>query len=240
MRRPLFEVIVPADAEARRLIPVSVIRTLTGIPVSGEGAVSDAVLGQLIDAALAQAATSCGLAKARGLSPTLASEEVRASWPAEFWSSWRIIPQHYSGAVPSQIMLPWRAPITEIAVTEGETLLVENTDYRLLGSGVLERMSGCWSGSIVVNYTAGFNAMDELGSEPIENVIPPDLVSLFADQIRMMNDRAALDLNLRSEDIPGVWSGTFNVAGGSSIDTGGLMMPLYDALAAYRAPPVFA
>lgn len=240
--RPKFEVVVPAEIADRRLVSVATIREITGIPSTGAGAVTDEALGRLIDGALAQAARSCRLAAYRAIAPTLALETVRASWLPDCWDWW---PRQvgWKRDEPSTLLLPWRAPIVSIEITEGETDLVEDNDFRLLGAGVVERINGCWAtgGSIVADYIAGFVP---LADDPVYQVdgepMPADLVSLLADQVRMSKDRGAIDLNLRSEDIPGIWAGSFNVPGGDSIDTGGLLMPLYDALAPYRAPPSLA
>jgi hypothetical protein len=237
--RPQFEVIVPATAADRRLVSVDTIRGLTGIPSTGTGAVSDTALGQIIDAELARCARSCRLATWRGSQATLAQESVRATWTPNCWE-WGPLRAPYGIWQAPRLLLPWRAPITDITVSEGETELVEDTDYRLLGAGVVERINGCWatSDSIVVDYMAGFVPLADDPAYQDEGVtLPADLVSLIADQVRMSTDRRDIDLNLRSEDVPELWSGTYNVAGGSAIDTGGLMMPLYDALSDYRAPP---
>jgi hypothetical protein len=229
---PTFEVVTPASTDDRLLISVAAIRALSNIPSTGDGAVSDDNVKQMISSTLAQAATVCDLARARGVSPTLAREVVRATWRSTY-GRW--------GAATNYLLLPHRTPITSITVTESGSALVENVDYELDSNGALTRVGSCWStsGNIVVDYTAGWLAMDGLPAdqESTDGMMPPDLVSLFAEQIRMTSDGMALDKNLRSEDIPGVWSGTFAVAGGSSVDTCGLMMPLYEALSAYRAPP---
>jgi hypothetical protein len=234
--RPKFEVVVAASAAERRLVSATTIRALTGIPSTGTDAVSDVALTQMIDAALATMARSCRLAKDRAAPPTLAQESVRATWLADCWDWWPALAPYRQ---PSTLLLPWRAPITTIDVTEGEAALVEDTDFRLLGAGVVERIGACWrtSGTIVIDYVAGFVPLSDDPSYDYDGEpMPADLVSLLADQVRMASDRRGIDLNLRSEDIPGVWSGSFNVPGGDAIDTGGLAMPLYDALTPYRAP----
>jgi len=229
--RPKFEVVTPATAEGRLLVPAATIRSITGIPSTGTGAVTDDAINQMTLAALATMARSCRFAQYRAIPPTLAQESVQATWQPDCWDWWPVRAPFRQGQ-PATLLLPWRAPITSIEIAEGDTDLEEDVDFRLLGSGVVERINGCWatSGNIVAAYVAGFTSA----------TLPADLVSLIGDQVRMSSDRLAIDLNLRSEDVPGVWSGTYNVAGGSSVDTGGLMMPLYDALAAYRAPPSFA
>lgn len=235
--RPRFEVVVGATAAERRLVTAAIVRALADIPET----VTDATLNLMIDAALAQCARSCNMATYRASPPTLAQEAVRATWLADSWywpTGW--VPYCGHGSQPSTILLPWRAPITDIEITEGGIELVENTDFRLLGAGVVERLNGCWptSGNIVVDYTAGFVVLSDDPSYDYDGEpLPADLVQLIADQVRMTNDAAGIDRNLRSEDIPGVWSGSYNVAGGDAIDTSGLMRPLYDALTPYRAPP---
>lgn len=236
--RPTFAVVTPADADARRFIDLDAIRSLSGIPSTGAGSLDDEALGLKLDAVLASCATSCRLAKFRGLPLTLAQEVVRATWvDASVAVGWGEALLRYGRN--SQLLLPWRAPITALTVTEGGTELVEDTDFRNLGAGVLERITGgvcCgWSfGAIVVDYTAGWLLDDE------ENAVPADLVSLIADQVRLAQSQSTVNPILRSEDIPGVWSGTFNMPGGDAIDTSGLSRPLYDALSDYRAPPSFA
>lgn len=238
--RPKFEVVVAASSAERRLVSATTIRALTGI---GTDDVSDVALTQMIDAALITMARSCRLAKDRATPPTLAQESVRATWLANSWDWWPAQVAPYGSREPETLLLPWRAPITDITVTEGETELVEDTDYRLLGSGVVERIGACWTttGTIVVDYVAGWVPLSDDPSYDYDGEpMPADLVSLLADQVRMASDRTTIDLNLRSEDIPGIWSGAYNVPGGDAVDTSGLTMPLYDALAPYRAPPSFA
>lgn len=225
--RPTFAVITPADEEARRFIPLATIRSLTGIPSTGNGSLDDATLQLKIDGVLASCATYCRLAKYRATPPTLGQEEVRATWV----DAAAVDRQgYYRANRASQLLLPHRAPITAIVVTEGGTELEEDTDFRHLGAGVLERMTAgaaCgWSlGTIVVDYTAGYPADDD------ENPPPADLVALVADQVRLMHAQSIANPGLlRQEDIPGVWSGTFSTPGGDSISTSGLIRPLVDAL----------
>lgn len=235
--RPQFEVIVAATAAERRLVTVDIIRSLTGLTVDDA---SDAALALLIDAALATCARSCKLAKYRAYPLTLAQETVRATWTDSYWYWWRSC---WPYDQPAQLLLPWRAPITSVAITEGETELVEDTDFQLLGAGVIQRIGGYWpiGGNIVVDYVAGFVPLsDDVSYDYDGETLPADVVALIADQVRMAYGRGSADLNLRSEDIPGVWSGSYNIAGGDAIDTSGLINTLYDALAPYRAPPSFA
>lgn len=233
--RPTFAVVTPAEEDARRFVPLATIRSLTGLPSTGNGAVSDATLASMLDGVLASCARSCDLAKFRATPLTLAQEEVRATWVEAASIDRGGWPRYVRG---SQLFLPWRAPITSIAVTEAGVELEEDADFRHLGAGVLERITGgvaCgWSlGTIIVDYTAGLDPEDD------ENPVPADLVTLIATQVRLVNSQSAVDPILRSEDIPGVWSGSFNTPGGDAIDTCGLSRPLYDALRDYRSPGTF-
>ncbi len=237
--RPHFEVIVgTASAAERRLVTADIIRALTGIPDT----VADATLNLLIDGVLAQCAKSCKLARAGAAPVTLAQESVRATWAMDCWAWPRGFSAHYNHQ-PSRLSLPWRTPITSITISEGETELVENTDFRLLGAGVIERIGSRWStvGTIVADYVAGWVLLSDDPSYDYDGEpLPADLVQLIADQVRMVNDRGVIDLNLRSEDLPNIGSWTFNTPGGDAIDTSGLLRPLYDALEPFRAPPAVA
>jgi hypothetical protein len=240
--RPKFEVIVGATADERRLLSAATVRSFTGL---AEDDVSDETLDLMIDAALAQCARSCKLASYRGVPLTLARESVRATWLASGW--------YYPGIIarpplaweqPSQLILPWRSPVTSVAsVTEGETNLVEDVDFRLLGAGVLERIDAAWatSGTIVVDYVAGFVPLVDYPEYQEDGAtLPPDLVQMIANQVSIAHYQRGHDLNIRSEDIPNVWSGSYNVPGGDAVNTDGLMRPLWEALAPYRGPPTIA
>lgn len=236
--RPTFSVIVGTTVEDRRLIPLSMIRAFSGLT---EEDVGNEALNLRLDAALSSCARSCRLARAGSSPATFARETVRAVWPdMSLMTAW------WRAGRRNKLILPWRAPITSIVITEGETDLIEGTDFNYLGAGVIERIGvgACWpiSGAVTVDYVAGFIKTPEDPSyeESEGDPLPPDVVMLIAQQIKMGIDSMDIDQNLRSEDVPGIWSGSYNVAGGDAIDTSGLMRPLYDALSNYRAPPSFA
>lgn len=242
--RPTFSIVVGTTLEDRRLIPVSTIRALTGL---SEAAIADEDLELKIDAVLAACARSCRLQKAGSAPQTLAREIVRASWPAVSVYDYSWHRTWLPNGRGHQLILPWRAPITAVSVAEDAVDLVEGTDFRLLEGGVVERLNGTtWGGwpvgAIEVTYTAGFikTPADPSYEETEGDPLPADIVSLIADQVRLSISQGKVDPILRSEDIPGVWSGSFNTPGGDAIDTSGLMRPLYDALSSYRAPPSFA
>lgn len=234
--RPTFAVIAGTESAAdRRLITVAMVRALTGLSVADIG---DDGLALMIDATLASCARYCRLAKAGAQPPTFAQESVRATWPelSARYPDWPL------GDRGQSLLLPWRVPITEVSVTEGDTDLEQDVDFRLLGAGVIERLSGCWStGPIVVDYTAGWVAPpDDASEEPDGEPMPADLVALIAGQVKLSFLQQGQDPTLRSEDVPGVWSGSYNVPGGDSISAFGLGVALQTALDAYRAPLSFA
>lgn len=242
--RPTFTIVVGTTVLDRRLIPLDMLRALSGLT---DADIGDEALMLKADGILTSCARSCRLAKAGSAPPTLARETVQATWPdvTAYDYSWlgRYCP---AGRRGRQLILPWRAPITSIdSVTEGETELVAGTDYRLLGGGVLERLTidSWWPiGAVEVTYTAGFikTPADPSYDEEEGDPLPADVVALIADQVRLSISQGRVDPILRSEDIPGVWSGSYNTPGGDAIDTSGLSRPLYDALSDYRAPPSFA
>lgn len=227
--RPIFSIITGTEsAEDRRIVSTDTVRALTGITVTD---VDDDTLNLRIDSALAAAARYCKLARAGAAPATFASEEVRAVWSdvSAFDFRWHNTWLPYGR---TSLLLPWRVPITAIEVTESETILVEGVDYRVSGAGVVKRMSSGWPfGNITVDYTAGWIPDDD------ENPVPADLVDLIAQQVRLSVVQVGQDPTLRSEAVPGLWSGTYAVAGGDSISTSGLSRSLESALDSYRAPP---
>lgn len=241
--RPRFELVSgTSSAEERRLVSAETVRLLTGIPETGEGAITDEVLNLYIDGVMAQIANACRLAKARAAPLTLAVESVRATWTPPVphyyyrWYYW------FADEARTKLILPWRAPIISIDVTVDDQTLEENLDYELLGSGVVRWLSPgtAWPwANIVVDYTAG---LVPLAADPTYqedgDTLPADIIMLIAQQVRYGVTQP--NIGIRSEDIPGVWSGSYNVPGGDAMDTCGLSMPLYDSLSQFRGPPVFA
>ena len=132
-------------------------------------------------------------------------------------------------------MLPWRVPVTAVgSVVEGGTTPALNSDYRLLGAGMLERTANdapvCWSaGKIVVSWTAGW-------SLPAD--VPAELEGQVIEQVKMKYLATDRDPALRSENTPDVWSGSYAVAGGDSIGESGLLKSLEAALTPFRSWPV--
>lgn len=236
--RPTFAVIAGATVAERRLMSVQTVRGITGLTDSD---IADDALGVQIDATLASCARYCKLARDGASPSTFAQESVRATWlDASFCDSgW--VHKWLPAGRGKHLLLPWRTPITDITVTEGETELTQDTDYRLLGSGIVERIGGLWpSSGVVVDYTAGWVATPDDDSAAVDGEsMPADLVVLIAEQIKMRVDARAIDANLRSEEVPGIWTGAYNVPGGDSINAYGMGRPLQMALDAYRAPPSF-
>jgi hypothetical protein len=239
--RPQFKVIVPtAGADERRLVSVETFRTLSGVLVAD---LSDAAVEKIIDATLAKMASYCKLARDGAYPVTFAREEVRAIWSGNDFYPYENSPPPNHGwprrdyRQYNQLLLPWRTPITEIEITDGDTVLVQDVDYRLLGAGVVERLNGTFwptSGLLTADYTAGWLVDD------VEFPFPDDLTAMVVDQAMLIYQRSGIDLNLRSEDIPGIWSGSYNVPGGDAISVTGVLRPLEAALAPYKAPPAMA
>ncbi len=216
MSEPLFEVVTPAASVAgRRLTTAAKVQAALRL-----GAVDTTLIESIIDAVSGECARFCNLARAvAGPVPTFGQEVVRATWLGIDVSR------------PSTLILPWRAPITTVgSVIENGATLVMNTDFRLLGSGMLERMADdalvCWStGKIVVSYTAGWSLPTD---------VPAELEGQVIEQVKMKYLATDRDPALRSENTPDVWSGSYAVAGGDSIGESGLLKSLEAALAPFK------
>ena len=216
MNQPLFEVVTPAaNAAARRLTTATKVQAVLRL-----GSVDSTLIESIIDAVSGECGRFANLARAvSGAIPTFGQEVLRATWLAT---------NRNRG---SMLLLPWRAPITAIGiVVEDGVSLVANTDFRLVGAGMLERMAGdalvSWSaGKIVVSWTAGW-------SLPAD--VPAELEGQVIEQVKMKYLATDRDPALRSENTPDVWSGSYAVAGGDSIGESGLLKSLEAALVPYR------
>jgi hypothetical protein len=213
---PVFEVVTPAvNAAARRLTTAAKVQAALRL-----GAVDTTLIESIIDAVSGECVRFCNLARAvAGPVPTFGLEVVRATWLGAGMDRGSIL------------VLPWRAPVTAVSsVVEDGTSLALNTDFRLVGGGMLERMADdtlvCWStGKIVVSWTAGW-------SLPAE--VPAELEGQVIEQVKMKYLATDRDPALRSENTPDVWSGSYAVAGGDSIGESGLLRSLEVALSPYR------
>lgn len=216
MTEPLFEVVTPAvNAAARRLTTAAKVQAALRL-----GAVDTTLIEGIIDAVSGECVRFCNLARAvAGPVPTFGLEVVRVTWLGT------------DVGRPSTLILPWRTPITTVgSVIEDGTTLVMNTDFRLLGSGMLERMADdalvCWStGKIVVSFTAGWSLPTD---------VPAELEGQVIEQVKMKFLATDRDPALRSENTPDVWSGSYAVAGGDSIGESGLLKSLEAALAPFK------
>lgn len=216
MSEPLFEVVTPtANAAGRRLTTAAKVQAALRL-----GAVDTTLIESIVDAVSGECVRFCNLARAvAGSVPTFGQEVVRATWLGTDLDR------------TSTLILPWRAPITAVgSVIENGATLVMNTDFRLLGSGMLERMAddalACWStGKIVVSYTAGWSLPTD---------VPAELEGQVIEQVKMKFLATDRDPALRSENTPDVWSGSYAVAGGDSIGESGLLKSLEAALAPFK------
>ena len=216
MNEPLFEGVTPvANAAARRLTTATKVQAALRI-----GAVDTTLIESTIDAVSGECARFCNLARAvAGSVPTFGLEVVRATWLATDMDR---------GSV---LILPWRTPIATVdSVVEDGTTLALNTDFRLVGGGMLERMTDdapvSWSpGKIVVSWTTGW-------SLPAE--VPAELEGQVIEQVKMKYLATDRDPALRSENTPDIWSGSYAVAGGDSIGESGLLKSLEAALSPFK------
>jgi hypothetical protein len=213
---PVFEVVTPAvNAAARRLTTAAKVQAALRL-----GAVDTTLIESIIDAVSGECVRFCNLARAvAGPVPTFGLEVVRATWLGAGMDRGSIL------------ILPWRAPVTAMgSVVEDGTSLTLNTDFRLVGGGMLERMADdapvCWSpDKIVVSWTAGWSLPGE---------VPAELEGQVIEQVKMKYLATDRDPALRSENTPDVWSGSYAVAGGDSIGESGLLRSLEVALSPYR------
>lgn len=142
-------------------------------------------------------------------------------------------PWQLSGQVETLQLSRW--PVVQlVAVTENGDALVEGTDFRLdADSGALVRLDAggnrCLWNALpkVVQYRAGYAGQGGYGG------IPPDVEGAV---IRMVVRRyvAPKDPNLMAQDIPGVMSQRWWIAGTS--DTGNMAPDIADVLDNYRVP----
>lgn len=216
MNEPLFEVVTPAvSAAARRLTTAAKVQAALRF-----GAVDTPLIESIIDAVSGECARFCNLARAvAGPVSTFGQEVVRATWLGTDMDR------------SSILILPWRAPVTAVgSVMEDGTSLAMNTDFRLVGGGMLERMTDdapvSWSpGKIVVSWTAGWSLPTE---------VPAELEGQVIEQVKMKYLATDRDPALRSENTPDVWSGSYAVAGGDSIGESGLLKSLEAALSPFK------
>ena len=216
MSLALLEIVTPAAAgSARRLTTAAKVQGALRL-----GGIDTTLIDSIIDAVSGECVRLSGLARAAtGAIPTFGQEVLRATWLAV---------DRERGTI---MVLPWRAPVTAVGnVVEAGTTLVQDTDYRLIGGGMLERLADDaaipWSsGKIAATYTAGWVLPDG---------VPPELEGQVIEQVKMRYLGTDRDPALRSEAVPDVWSGTYGVAGGDSIGESGLLRSLEAALAPYR------
>lgn len=217
MDAPLFEVTMPAaSAAARRLTTAAKVRALIGSPAG-----DDAKIESLIDGVSGECAAYCNLARPANMAtpPTFGQEVVKATWLAS------------SERRTAMLILPWRVAITPGQVVEDGVNLTANVDYRLIGGGMLQRMSAgsptCWSSAgIVVPYTAGWVLSDGA---------PPELERQVIEQVKMAYFGADEDPRVRSEASPDIYQASYAVAGGDSIGKSGLLTALENALSPFKS-----
>lgn len=224
MRAPLFEVVTAAaDPAARRLTTKENVKAV----LRETGNDDDTLIDQYIDRVSARAAAFCRLARAGTSVPTFGAETLRATWYAESGCYYRDV---------DQLILPWRTPVSAISsVVEDGTTLTADTDYKLLGGGLLQRLDSVtfapklWSGGkIVVVYVAGW---------ALPGSVPVDVESAIIDQCKAAFLGTDRDPTIRSEGKPDVGTISYSVPGGDTIK-GDLLPHVQAILVPYQDPAV--
>ena len=221
MRAPLFEVVTAAaDPAARRLTTKENVKAV----LRETGNDDDTLIDQYIDRVSARAAAFCRLARAGTSVPTFGAETLRATWYAESGCYYRDV---------DQLILPWRTPVSAISsVVEDGTTLTADTDYKLLGGGLLQRLDSVtfapklWSGGkIVVVYVAGWS---------LPGSVPAEIEGAVIDQVKVGYLGTDRDPALRSDSTDGLGAETWAVPGGDSMGAYGLLAPLEEVLDVFR------
>ncbi len=217
MDLPLFEVTTPATLAGRRLTTAAKVTTALGLPAG----TATALIESIIDAVSGECARYCRLARPANWAtpPTFGQEVVKATW------------LQVDCERGTRLMLPWRIAISAMGqLVEAGTNLTVNTDYRLLGGNILERLSSDipvrWSsGKIVAPFTAGWSLPTD---------VPAELEGQVIEQVKMRYLASPRDPALRSESTENVGSASYAVIGGDSIGESGLLKSLESALADLR------
>lgn len=200
-----YRTVVDAAAMSRALVDAATVFTELGVtPTSAQTAQMETVITQV-----------SGLVD-RYLDRVLAEEDVT---------------DHFR-APRGDVLRLSRYPVAEIleVVEDGRALTPADWELDDVTGQVWRLANGdraCWSGcgTTQVSYVGGYILPDAL---------PSDIQRAAIDQIKFTYIGGDRDPGLRSLDIPGIASESYNVAGGSSISTSGLMVSLEGALAPYR------
>lgn len=214
---PLFEVTTPANLAGRRLTTALKVTTALKLPAGTD----TTLIEQEIDTVSGECARHCRLARPSNWAtpPTFGQEVCKATWLTVYC------------ARGTRLTLPWRIAVSAFGqVVENGTNLTVNTDYRLLGGNLLERISGDtpvrWSsGKIVVPFTAGWTLPTD---------IPAELEGEVIEQVKMLYLTTDRDRSLRSESEPDLYTASYGVPGGDTIDENGLLRSLVAALGDFR------
>ncbi len=214
---PLFEVTTPATLSGRRLTTAAKVTAALKITAGTD----TSLIEQIIDEVSGECARHCRLARPANWAtpPTFGQEVCKATWLTVDCDR------------GSQLVLPWRVPISAFGqVVENGTNLTVNTDYRLLGGNVLERLSSDipvrWSSAkIVAPFTAGWSLPTD---------VPAELEGQVIEQVKMRYLTTDRDRSLRSESEPDLYSATYGVPGGDTIDENGMLRSLVAALGDFR------
>lgn len=206
-----------ASAAARRLTTAANVRAA----LKQSDTTDDTLIESIIDRVSADCVAYCNLARdIAGGVPTFGQETIEATWLMA------------SCGRDSELLLPWRLPITSITSVVEDGVTLDAADYRTMPGCILERVSSDapypWStAKIVVTFVAGFS---------LPGSVPAELEGQVIEQVKYRYKSTKRDPSIRSENVPDVWSGTYAVAGGDSIGESGLLKSLESALTPYAGP----
>jgi len=211
----LFETVTAAEDDERRLTTKEKVKAELGETTTTYDALIDGYIDQVSDGAAQVANLEPDSA---GSFPTFGKETLRATWSEN------------SCARGETLLIPWRPKIAVTTVVENGITLVVGTDYRVENGWALRRLCNglsipwlsCYA--VVVTFDAGWELPDG---------VPPGLEARVLEQVRLMLATRDRDPTLRSENSPGIWAGSYAVAGGDTISDTGWLRSLEAAVRRY-------
>lgn len=195
----MLTIVTPAPTQD--LITLATFKVARGIT----GTSDDAIWSALITQASAMIAGHCG----RVFREEVVTETIRPS-----------------GRPPHSLMLA-RFPIGGVSSISEGGITLNSSDYFIdPQSGILERICGdraaFWNGACVVTYSGGYRG----DGDPLS--VPSDLQGACIDLVDHLKRRGASDPMLRSSEVDGVGSMSFQVP------TGGIPEFILDTIDRYR------
>lgn len=221
---PVFEIVTAAvpgasPGNGRRLATADDV--LAALPEEEDVEYSTADINSAIDAACGDMALYANLAVGGNSEPTFAEETLRATWFSRA-----------CGQRGTFLHLPWRRDISDIvSVVESGVTLTEGTHFVVFAdSCMLLRISGdtprAWgNGKIIVNWKAGWVCPTN---------VPDNLRDACVQQVKYKTLLKEVDPNIRSFTAPDIEAASYNIAGGDTISSSGLLRTVEASLEPYR------